>query len=100
MPVYVYQVILPDGSPGERFEWTQSMRDPALTRHPETGQPVRRVPVAPNLATKHTPGKTRQRLDNSSLAKAGFTKYEKDQLTGRYHRTAGTAGPETINRPA
>lgn len=44
MPTYVYETI-PDSAEQapERFEVWQSMRDDALTKHPDTGQPVRRV---------------------------------------------------------
>ncbi len=44
MTTYVYETI--PRQPGEapvRFEVLQSMQDAALTRHPDTGQPVRRV---------------------------------------------------------
>ncbi|HAW95079.1 MAG TPA: FmdB family transcriptional regulator, partial [Phycisphaerales bacterium] len=54
MPTYVYAVILEDGSNGEHFEVVQPMSDDALTKHPETGEPVRRVPVAPNLPLSHS----------------------------------------------
>ena len=40
MPTYIYETL---AEPPERFEVRQSMRDAALTRHPETGAPVRRV---------------------------------------------------------
>jgi predicted nucleic acid-binding Zn ribbon protein len=99
MPIYVYETLSADGSPGERFEISQSMKEDPLTHHPETGLPVRRVLLPPNLATKHTPGKTRDRLDNKNVEKAGFTKYEKDKSTGKYHRVAGNKGPEVIRRP-
>jgi len=44
MATYVYETIPqhPDESPA-RFEFVQSMKDAALVKHPETGQPVRRV---------------------------------------------------------
>jgi predicted nucleic acid-binding Zn ribbon protein len=44
MPTYVYETIpqKPRQKP-HRFEIKQSMKDAALTRHPETGAPVRRV---------------------------------------------------------
>jgi predicted nucleic acid-binding Zn ribbon protein len=44
MPTYVYETIpqKPRQKP-LRFEIKQSMMDAALTRHPETGAPVRRV---------------------------------------------------------
>ena len=99
MPVYVYEVHKTDGSYGPRFEIHQSMKDAPLEKHPETGEPVRRVLLAPNLSTRHTPGVERSRLDNKNLEKSGFTKYEKDKLTGQYHRVAGKDGPETIQRP-
>ncbi|TWT71779.1 Zinc ribbon domain protein [Crateriforma conspicua] len=44
MPIYVYETL--SGNEQEkplRFEIMQSMADEPLTRHPETGQPVRRV---------------------------------------------------------
>ena len=44
MPTYVYETIpqRPDQPPA-RFEVVQSMKDAALTRRPDTGEPVRRV---------------------------------------------------------
>lgn len=44
MTTYVYETI--PQVPGEQprtFELKQSMKDAALTQHPETGEPVRRV---------------------------------------------------------
>ena len=43
-----------DGSDGDHFEVIQKMSEPALTTHPETGQPVRRVPTLPNLPLNHS----------------------------------------------
>ncbi len=40
MPTYVYETIAPTP---ERFEVRQGFNDAALTMHPETGAPVRRV---------------------------------------------------------
>lgn len=98
MPIYVYEVIKANGSPGERFEIIQSMREQPLSHHPETAEPVRRVMLPPNIATRHTPGQEKRRLDNSNLERTGFTKYEKDKVSGKYHRVAGKNGPEVINR--
>ncbi len=44
MATYVYETVPqhPDEFP-VRFEFVQSMNDEALRRHPETGEPVRRV---------------------------------------------------------
>lgn len=44
MATYIYETIpQKPGEEPERFEIRQSMRDDALTMHPETGVPVRRV---------------------------------------------------------
>lgn len=44
MPLYLYETVpaQPDDAP-ERFQLRQAMHEPALTTHPETGVPVRRV---------------------------------------------------------
>lgn len=94
MPVYVYEIL----ETGERFEVTQSMGDAPLDAHPETGAPVRRVILPPNLGIKHTPGTTKKMLDNQNVEKAGFTKYERDKVTGTYHRVAGKQGPASFHK--
>jgi len=40
MPIYVYETL---EEPHRQFEVKQGMNEPALTKDPETGQPVRRV---------------------------------------------------------
>jgi putative FmdB family regulatory protein len=92
MPTYEYEII---GS-GERFECVQSMHDAPLATHPDSGAPVRRVIFAPNLGLKHTEGRSKNLLDNRNIEKAGFTKYEKDKVTGKYNRVAGKQGPSVI----
>lgn len=99
MPIYVYEIINEDGTAGERFELQQSMTEEPLAEHPATGEKVRRVLLPPNLATRYTPGKNKSMLDNRSVEKAGFTKYEKDKLTGTYHRVAGKEGPASFKKP-
>lgn len=98
MPIYVYQTQPTDGSEGTVFEVEQSMHEPALTHHPITGEPVRRLYQPPNIASKYTPGATQSKLDNKNVEKMGFTKYEKDRLTGTYHRVAGSdkRAPDTL----
>jgi hypothetical protein len=46
MATYLYETLARrgDGNPVRRFEYVQSMKDPALTTDPETALPVRRVP--------------------------------------------------------
>ncbi|MEM9416416.1 MAG: FmdB family transcriptional regulator [Planctomycetota bacterium] len=80
MPVYVYEVVrddAPDGLPGCRFEVVQGMTEPALTAHPVTGQPVRRVVQPAALAGMHSDLKTAGKLDEKNLARHGFAKYIK-----------------------
>ena len=44
MATYVYETIPRDpATPPVQFEVIQSMKDRPLTRHPDTGEPVRRV---------------------------------------------------------
>lgn len=99
MPVYTYRVVHEDGTKGECFEVEHSMSEPTLTEHPITGKPVVKIMKAPNLGLKHTGGATEKKLENKNVEKAGFTKYEKDKLTGKYHKTAGTNKhlPSTLN---
>lgn len=49
MPIYVYETLRANGKPGRRFEITQPITDKALTKHPRTGRPVRRVFTPPAL---------------------------------------------------
>jgi len=46
MPTYVYKNI----ETGETYEIKQSMRDDALTLHPDSGAPIKRVLSAPGIA--------------------------------------------------
>ena len=44
MAVYVYETIpSKEGEPVRTYEIRQSMKDAALAKHPETGEPIRRV---------------------------------------------------------
>jgi predicted nucleic acid-binding Zn ribbon protein len=57
MPTYVYETITQnEAEVPECFEIRQSMKDPALTHHPESGKPVRRVILAGNVLTKSNSG--------------------------------------------
>lgn len=97
MPLYVYEVITSDDSPGEQFEVFQSMSEPPLTSHPETGQPVRRVLCAPAIGGKWSDGAmNRSVADDKKLDRLGFTKYVKAG-DGVYEKRAGK-GPDVINR--
>lgn len=96
MPTYVYVVVNPDGSDGTPFEVVQKMSDPPLEKHPETGEPVRRVPTMPNLPLNHSDAAEKSKLSNKNLDRLGFTKYEKSG-DGHYEKKAGK-GPDVISR--
>ncbi len=97
MPTYVYQEVLEDGGEGECFEVFQSMSEAPLERHPETGRPVRRVYLPPNLGLKHSAGREAKLMDPKRTEAAGFTRYERDKGTGTYHKVSGHQGPSTLN---
>lgn len=97
MPTYVYEVIDAQGSgTGRTFEIVQSMRDDALTTHPETGEPVRRVIQPPNIAGKWSDMKGKSALSNKNLERLGFTKYER-KGSGYMERVAGHEGPRSVS---
>jgi len=95
MPTYEYEIINEDGSPGDRFEIFQSMKDKPLTKHPDSGKPMRRVINAPMIGGKYSEAGTKKMLSNENLDRLGFTKYEKVGQ-GQYERKAGE-GPEHIS---
>ena len=95
MPTYVYQVITDDGSEGEVFEVVQRMSDAALTEHPETGAPVKRIPQAPIIPGNWSDHATKQKLSDKNLDRLGFTKYERAG-DGHYEKKAGK-GPNVLN---
>jgi hypothetical protein len=71
------------------------MKEDALTKHPKTGQPVRRAIVAPNIAGNWSDMKSKSKLSNKNLERMGFTKYER-KGKGYMERTAGKFGPRTL----
>lgn len=97
MPLYVYEILTKKGaSTGATFEIMQRMKDDALTRHPLTKEPVRRVIQAPNIAGKWSDIKGKSALANKNLERLGFTKYER-RGNGYMERTAGKRGPRAIS---
>ncbi len=97
MPTYVYEILDKKGQPtGQTFEIVQSMKEDALTKHPETGEPVRRAIVAPQIAGKWSDIKGKGALSNSNLERMGFTKYER-KGKGYMERVAGKQGPKSIS---
>ncbi len=96
MPTYVYQVLDKAGEgTNEHFEVVQTMSDKPLTKHPEDGRPVRRVPCAPTILGKWSDTKGASSLSNKNLDRMGFTKYER-KGDGHFEKSAGK-GPNTLN---
>jgi len=97
MPLYSYQIINEDGSPGAVIELMRHISDPPLTRHPETGVAIRRLISMPSVALKHTDRAAKNMInDNKRLGELGFTKYERTGK-GIMERKAGTGGPKIIS---
>ena len=97
MPLYDYEVINPDGSPGEQFELFQRMAEEPLKVHPQTGQPIRRVPSAPAVGGRWSESSMAKNMaDDKKLDRLGFTKYVKSG-DGTYEKRAGK-GPDVISR--
>ncbi len=97
MPTYVYEVLDKKGEPtGRTFEYVQSMKDDALVKHPQTGEPVRRAILAPNIAGEWSDTKGKGKLSNKNLERLGFTKYER-KGNGYMERVAGKEGPKSIS---
>ncbi|MDX2119415.1 MAG: FmdB family transcriptional regulator [Planctomycetota bacterium] len=97
MPTYVYEILDKKGVPtGRTFEIIQSMKEDALTKHPETGEPVRRAVLAPNIAGEWSDTKGKGKLSNKNLERLGFTKYER-KGNGYMERVAGKEGPRSIS---
>ncbi len=97
MPLYIYEVILPDGTSGEAFEVLQGMKDAPLKEHPETGAPVRRVFGTPNAPRTWTDSQGKEKTSDGNLDRLGFTKYVKGG-SGKYEKLFGK-GPDIMKKP-
>jgi hypothetical protein len=95
MPIYVYEVV-GEGDPPERIEVFQKMSDAPLTKHPQTGQKLRRVIAAPSVPRAPSPQSTQKMLSDKNLDRLGFTKYVKTK--DGYEKRTGK-GPDTLARP-
>lgn len=98
MPSYVYEVVLDDGTGGERFEVEQRMSDPPLVTHPESGLPVRRIYLPPHIGAGRWSDRamTKGPQDDKKLERLGFTKYVKGG-DGHYEKVVGK-GPDILKK--
>ena len=81
----------------EIFEVEQDINAPPLSTHPLTNEPVQRVLTSVSLSLRHSSMHENKSLSADHLNKHGFSKYEKDQSSGDYHKTAGKDGPARIS---
>ena len=96
MPTYVYESVRDDGFPPDRFEIVQRMSDPALTQHPVTGEPIRRVILSPLVGGKYSSTSMKRTVsDDKRIGELGFTKYVR-QSDGTYEKRAGQ-GPTHVD---
>ena len=70
MPTYVYKNL----NTGDTFEVHQRITEPALTEHPETGDPVKRVVQPVGIAFKGSGFYVNDSRSVSSTASAGSKK--------------------------
>ena len=97
MPIYEYEFLDKAGKgTGRRVELIQSMSEDAYQKHPEAGEPVRRVITVPRIAGKWSDMKAKGQLSNENLERLGFTKYEK-RGDGYMERVAGKQGPRSVS---
>lgn len=96
MPLYEYVIVNDDGSEGETFEVLQKISDPLLTRHPTTGQKIRRIMSAPSVKKPYSGGPIRGDISDKNLERLGFTKYQKSK-EGTYEKVLGN-GPDLIRK--
>ena len=96
MPIYQY-LIVNSKSGKEILEIEQGLRAQALTNHPITGEPIRRIIQKSKLTLSHSTTNENKSLELSNLEKKGFTVFEKDNLNpAKFIRKAGKLGPNQI----
>ncbi len=72
MPTYEYKNI----ETGEIYEFKQSMRDDALTHHPETGAAIKRIVSVPGIAFKGSGFYANDSRSSTSTTKPSGSKTE------------------------
>ncbi len=97
MPLYVYELVNPDGTGGDRFEWMQGMADKPFEAHPETGEPCRKVFGVPNAPRGWTDTQGKAATSDKNLERLGFTKYVRGE-GGKMEKRFGK-GPSKISKP-
>ena len=97
MPWYTYEVLNEAGEVVEQVEIEQSCDAPSLVRHPIDARTLQRVYTPPNLGGPHSDRRQKKATSADKIAQAGFTRYKRDKLTGRYHKELGDSrAPENF----
>jgi len=93
MPTYEYKNI----ETGEIYEFKQSMRDDALTHHPETGAAIKRIVSVPGIAFKGSGFYANDSRSSTSTTKPSGPKTETGADSGAAKSSdsapAASAGP-------
>jgi len=92
MPTYEYKNI----ETGEIYEFKQSMRDDALTHHPETGAAIKRIVSVPGIAFKGSGFYANDSRSSTSTTKPSGSKAE----TGSAGSGAAKSGDSAPAAPA
>ncbi len=74
MPTYIYENVDKAKSCkicAEGFEIEQGIKEPALTKCPECGSPIRRIITSVNISTAKS---SKEILSDKNIKKHGFTK--------------------------
>ena len=99
MPLYVYEVVLPDGSGGDQFEVLQKMSDEPLTAHPVTGARRSAELIGePNAPRTWTDSQGKGKLSDKSLAAKGFHQVRQDRRRPlrKDHGEGAQADPQEV----
>lgn len=97
MPIYLYRIVQP-GLEKESCPVVEILHgsNERLLNDPSSGLPLERVYTSPSLGGRYSERRNKRLLSHERIAKAGFTKYEREHASGRYIRTVGKEGPESF----
>ena len=77
MPIFKYLVLNGNKAP-EYIEVEQSIGSPPLSKHPISGEPLKKIPYSPSLTLSHSTIRENSSLSSDRLKKHGFSIFQKD----------------------
>ncbi len=95
MPTYEYKNI----ETGEIYEFRQSMRDDALTQHPESGAAIKRIVSLPGIAFKGSGFYANDSRASSPSPRSGSESTSAEKSSGT-ETAASTPASESTTAPA